>query len=86
MMNIKEMLGRIRETSEALERAERLLSGHAGEGFYISSSNGPCVYIKNEELTPIVQNKIETLKATLKVLLDAQLTAERVIAGLLTSQ
>ncbi|WP_219655589.1 hypothetical protein [Yersinia kristensenii] len=85
-MNIKEMLGKIRETNEALEQAERLLARNAHENFYISSSNGPCVYIKNEEVTPIIQNKIETLKATLKVLLDAQLTAERVIAGLLTNQ
>ncbi|HDW7088601.1 TPA: hypothetical protein ACUU9M_000002 [Yersinia enterocolitica] len=85
-MNIEKLLSKIRDTKEVINQAERLLAREKHEGFYISSSNGPCVYIHNDELTPLIRNKIEGLTEKLKVLLDAQLTAERVIAGLLPTE
>lgn len=82
-MNIKELLENIREISEEIDTANRLLHRGENDNFYISSSGGPVVYISRDELAPIVECKVKVLSEKLKVLFDAQLTAERVIAGLI---
>ncbi|HHW4185044.1 TPA: hypothetical protein ACXR7G_000220 [Yersinia enterocolitica] len=82
-MNIKELLENIREISEKIDKAKRLLDRRSHDSFYIGSTNGPNVYIHIDEIAPIIELKIETLNKKLKMLLDAQLTAERVIAGLI---
>ncbi|MDA5482144.1 hypothetical protein PGS49_15975 [Yersinia intermedia] len=82
-MNIKELLEKIREISESIDKAQRLLDRRSNDNFYIGASNGPSVYIHIDEIAPIVERKIEVLSEKLKVLLDAKLTAERVIAGLI---
>lgn len=82
-MNIKELLENISEISEKIDTANRLLHRGENDNFHISSSNGPVVYISRDELAPIVECKVKVLSEKLKVLLDAQLTAERVIAGLI---
>ncbi|OVZ80976.1 hypothetical protein [Yersinia kristensenii] len=82
-MNIKELLENIREISEKIDKAKRLLDRRSHDNFYIGSTNGPNFYIHIDEIAPIIELKIETLNKKLKVLLDAQLTAERVIAGLI---
>ncbi|MCB5312118.1 hypothetical protein [Yersinia intermedia] len=82
-MNIKELLEKIREISGEIDKAQRLLDRRKNDNFYISSSDGPTVYIHIEQLAPIIERKIEVLSEKLKVPLDAQLTAERVIAGLI---
>lgn len=88
-MNIKQMLsikdnlnGRIREVTRVIEEA--------GKGttlsIYEQYRSDIRIDFPTEVLAPLLEKELVRLNEKLRIILDAEQTAERVIAGLLTSQ
>lgn len=85
-MTITEMLEKKRSLIDACQKVERIME-LADEGrqlsIYESYRSEIRIVFPKDKLYPILQEELERLQAQLKIILDAEQTAERVIAGLL---
>ena len=85
-MTITEMLDKKKSLIEACQKVERIMKeAEAGQSLYIYEYNRTEIRIclPTDKLYPLLQEEFERLQARLKTILDAEETAERVIAGLL---
>lgn len=85
-MTITEMLDKKTSLIEALGKVERVLqASDAGQPLFIYEWTKTEIRIQlpRDKLHPLLQEELERLQAQLKIILDAEETAERVIAGLL---
>lgn len=85
-MTITEMLDKKKNLIEACQKVERVMSeADAGQPLYIYEYQRSEIRIQlpRDKLYPLLQEEFERLQAQLKIILDAEETAERVISGLL---
>lgn len=87
-MNIRNLLERIREVKDSLERANRIINICGNEchssGILADGRNGEC-YLKvdSSEIKELAESQKVHLESELERLEEAKNTADRVIAGLL---
>lgn len=88
-MNIKEMLSRKDALNEKIRKVTRVIE-EAGKGQTLSIYEYNYTEIRidfpTEVLAPLLEKELARLNEKLQIILDAEQTAERVIAGLLTNQ
>ncbi|MFU2318967.1 hypothetical protein [Rahnella sp. PCH160] len=85
-MTITEMLDKKRSLIEVCKKVERVMEeADAGRALYIYEYDRTEIRIQlpRDKLYPLLQEEFERLQAQLKIIIDAEQTAERVIAGLL---
>ncbi|WP_145564218.1 hypothetical protein [Yersinia aldovae] len=89
MMNIKEMLSRKDDLNERIRKVTRVIE-EAGKGnslsIYEHYRSEIRISFPTEVLAPLLEKELARLNEKLQIILDAEQTAERVIAGLLTNQ
>ncbi|WP_139512692.1 hypothetical protein [Klebsiella michiganensis] len=87
-MDIRNLLERIREVKDSLERANRIINICGNEcrssGILADGRNGEC-YLKvdSSEIKELAETQKVHLESELERLVEAKNTADRVIAGLL---
>ncbi|MGS4818111.1 hypothetical protein ACN4GA_03550 [Raoultella terrigena] len=87
-MDIKNLLERIREVKDSLERANRIINICGNEcrssGILAEGRNGEC-YLKvdSSEIKELAESQKVHLESELERLQEAKNTADRVISGLL---
>ncbi|MDM3130713.1 hypothetical protein [Citrobacter sp. CK205] len=87
-MDIRNLLERIREVKDSLERANRIINICGNEcrssGILADGRNGEC-YLKvdSSEIKELAESQKVHLESELERLEEAKNTADRVIAGLL---
>lgn len=87
-MDIRNLLERIREVKESLERANRIINICGNEcrssGIFADGRNGEC-YLKvdSSEIKELAESQKVHLESELERLVEAKNTADRVVAGLL---
>lgn len=88
-MNIEEMLRKKDDLNRRIEKITRVIE-EAGKGQTLSIYEYNRTEIRidfpHEVLVPLLEKELVRLNEKLQIILDAKKTAERVIAGLLTSQ
>lgn len=86
-MNIKEMLSKKDELNERIRKVNRVLE-EAKNGnslsIYEHYRTEIRIVLPTETLAPLLEKELERLTENLKIILDAEQTAEKVIAGLLS--
>ncbi|EKN3982624.1 hypothetical protein RSJ44_004764 [Yersinia enterocolitica] len=89
MMNIEEMLRKKDGLNKRIEKVTRIIE-EAGKGQTLSIYEYNRTEIRidfpTEVLAPLLEKELARLNEKLQIILDAEQTAERVIAGLLTNQ
>ncbi|HFD7185104.1 TPA: hypothetical protein ACQ38E_004446 [Yersinia enterocolitica] len=89
MMNIEDMLRKKDDLNKLIEKVTRVIE-EAGKGNTLSIYEYHRTEIRidfpHEVLVPLLEKELVRLNEKLQIILDAKKTAERVIAGLLTSQ
>ncbi|EPZ8126220.1 hypothetical protein ACXV6R_004128 [Yersinia enterocolitica] len=89
MMNIEEMLRKKDGLNKRIEKVARIIE-EAGKGQTLSIYEYNRTEIRidfpTEVLAPLLEKELARLNEKLQIILDAEQTAERVIAGLLTNQ
>lgn len=86
-MTITEMLDKKKSLIEACQKVERIMEeADAGRSLCIYEHYRTEIRINlpTDKLYPLLKEEFERLQAQLKIILDAEQTAERVIAGLLS--
>ncbi|EKP1129396.1 TPA: hypothetical protein ACR599_005369 [Klebsiella variicola] len=87
-MDIRNLLERIREVKDSLERANRIINICGNEcrssGILADGRNGEC-YLKvdSSEIKELAESQKVHLESELERLVEAKNTADRVVAGLL---
>ncbi|MEL0553667.1 hypothetical protein [Raoultella lignicola] len=87
-MDIKNLLERIREVKDSLERANRIINicgnEYRSSGILAEGRNDEC-YLKvdSSEIKELAESQKVHLESELERLVEAKNTADRVIAGLL---
>ncbi|EKN5944021.1 hypothetical protein DVP82_24245 [Yersinia enterocolitica] len=88
-MNIEEMLRKKDGLNKRIEKVTRIIE-EAGKGQTLSIYEYNRTEIRidfpTEVLAPLLEKELARLNEKLQIILDAEQTAERVIAGLLTNQ
>ncbi|MDR4899005.1 hypothetical protein RF656_20005 [Yersinia kristensenii] len=89
MMNIEKMLRRKDDLNKRIGKVTRVIE-EAGKGQTLSIYEYNRTEIRidfpDEVLVPLLEKELVRLNEKLQIILDAEQTAERVIAGLLTNQ
>lgn len=86
-MNIKEMLSKKDELNEHIRKVNRVLEeakNGSSLSIYEHYRTEIRIVLPTETLVPLLEKELERLTENLKIILDAEQTAEGVIAGLLS--
>lgn len=85
-MNIEEMLSKKDSLTDSIEKVERVIKEAVGGNslsIYEYHRTEIRIPFPTEVLLPLLEKELARLNENLRIILDAEQTAERVIAGLL---